>query len=414
MKFAPLLLSFLFASITISAQVNPQCPNISVTGPAGIPRPGELIPFTVTVKPTESKLSYKWTVSTGVIVDGQGTPTIRVRRGPDEPYPTATVEIGGLADDCVKTASETGSDDSGITPRAKKLETFPLPFLSSINNQRFQSIADAISNDPTSQTYIFIPARKEVRDALIARLDKVIGHPFDPPRITLVETNTDNKIIEIWLVPPGADAPKCEKCEKAQADTIRQVNFVCPKIDVEGPLGVTMPGYIMTFNAKASSALPDDSKLEWTVSAGTIDFGQGTARISVRVPDSFNGGNIKAAVTMRSLTKRCSSNAEQDAPVASLPIGEPVDTYGKLSLYYEYARVQNGVTAAMADSESLLVIIRRSPVFGPAERIRVKTLEEFIVKRLGFPRSRLMIINKHGHTYENIIWLVPPGAKFPE
>ena len=210
MKFVPLLLSFLFATITISAQVNPQCPNISVTGPAGIIQPGEIIPFTVTVKPTESKLSYKWAVSTGVIVDGQGTPTIKVRRGADELFPTATVDVVGLPEDCPKIESETSSDDSGITPRAEKLDTFSLP-LSSVSDKRFQNIADTVDHDPTSQLFVFIPADHIVPDALTKRLYKAI-HDFDPSRITYVETATADKTIEVWLVPPGANRPTCENC----------------------------------------------------------------------------------------------------------------------------------------------------------------------------------------------------------
>lgn len=124
MKIPLLLLSFLLAALSLSAQVNPQCPAVSVEGPAGALQPGQPIPFTAIVKPTESTLTYKWRVSHGTIVEGQGTPRIKVRLRPDEPDVTASVEIGGLPQECLNIASETISDLAGNIPEAKKFEPF--------------------------------------------------------------------------------------------------------------------------------------------------------------------------------------------------------------------------------------------------------------------------------------------------
>ena len=178
MRFASLLLSFLFAAFGVSAQVNPQCSIVSVNGPFGIPQRGEPIPFTTTVKPIESKLTFKWTVSSGTIAEGQGTSTIKVYVGPNDANLTVKVEVGGLPQECVNVASETVSDLVGNLPIAKKIETFSLP-LSSVSDKRFQDIADTVDHDPTSQLFIFIPADHIVRDALTKRLYRAI-HDFDP------------------------------------------------------------------------------------------------------------------------------------------------------------------------------------------------------------------------------------------
>jgi hypothetical protein len=332
-----------------------------------------------------------------------------VRPHGDGYSPTATVEIGGLPSECPNIASESVSDDSGITPRSLKLDTFSLP-LSSISEQRFQKIADAIINNPTSQTYILIPADKSVGDAIYARLNRLGLGDYDPPRITYVEMYGDRKIVEVWLVPPGATPPsKCEACqspEPAKQD--------CPKISINGPAGFTSPGATMTFTAKADRELPGKPKFEWTVSAGTIESGQGTSTIVVMVPNDFDAGNITTELEVAGLPKGCPNMANELAPVAPRVFGEPVDTYGKLSLFDEYARVQTGVVAAEHDKVSLLLFIRESPRFGQKEKARILALNEFIVNRLRFPKSRYLIINKFGHIYRNTIWIVPPGAKFPE
>ena len=207
MRFASLLLSFLFAAFGVSAQVNPQCPMVYVTGPRVVSR-GELNHYVVTVKPIESKLTYKWTVFSGVAEVGQGTPSVEVRFSPDVTAFTVRVEVGGLPQDCPNTASESTTFEVG--PEPLKLDTFSLP-LSSVSDKRFESIAGAVDHDPTSQLFVFIPADHIVRDALTKRLYKAI-HDFDPSRITYVETATADKTIEVWLVPPGANRPTCENC----------------------------------------------------------------------------------------------------------------------------------------------------------------------------------------------------------
>lgn len=51
-----------------------RCPTFSVTGPAGIPIPGEPMIYEASVTgPVPTGVRYKWTVHGGVIADGQGT-----------------------------------------------------------------------------------------------------------------------------------------------------------------------------------------------------------------------------------------------------------------------------------------------------------------------------------------------------
>ena len=193
-----------------------------------------------------------------------------------------------------------------------------------------------------------------------------------------------------------------------------QINSGCPKVEVQGPPTITQPGATMSFRAIADTGFAKTSKFEWTVSFGIIESGQGTPLIVVRIPKDANGDNVEATIKVTDHQKGCFSTAKDVAGITALPIGEPVDTYGKVSLFDEYARVQSGVVAAEHDKDSLLLFIRESPQFGQKEKARILALNEFIVNRLRFPKSRYLIINKFGHIYRNTIWIVPPGAKFPE
>lgn len=88
------------------------CPALAVTGGRNITASESLV-FTANVAGgTGAEISYKWTVSQGEIVKGQGTPQIKVKTTPEMTGEiTATVEIDGsrLCALCPRTDSETVS-----------------------------------------------------------------------------------------------------------------------------------------------------------------------------------------------------------------------------------------------------------------------------------------------------------------
>ena len=86
---------------------NAACPTLSMDGPFGIFEAGDIKRMTALLdgKRGKSKYEYKWTVSDGDIVDGQGTSAIQVRM-PESLLVKATFKIVGLPATCSDTASE--------------------------------------------------------------------------------------------------------------------------------------------------------------------------------------------------------------------------------------------------------------------------------------------------------------------
>jgi hypothetical protein len=86
------------------------CPTLDVSG-GGSVKAGKAVEFTANVSGgTAPDITYDWTVNQGEIVEGQGTPKIKVKTTSEMTGTiTATVEIGssGLCADCPRTASET-------------------------------------------------------------------------------------------------------------------------------------------------------------------------------------------------------------------------------------------------------------------------------------------------------------------
>jgi hypothetical protein len=401
MKLAPLLLSFLCAAISISAQVNPQCPNVSVTGPMGMINPSELIPYSATVKPTESILTYKWTAIGGTIADGQGKSTIKVRVDDGASTLTVTVEIGGLSDECPNRASETVSDLTGNRPTPSKLDTFSLP-LGSISDDRFKSIAALLNKDPTSQLYVLVPTNRAAWKPLIERLDRYTHSEFNPMRITFVEMNGTNNIVEVWLVPPGANPPsKCEACDESKS-----TKPDCPAISITGPAGITSPGKTMTFTTHEPIGLKGTYK--WSVSkGGRIESGQGTPSIKVLTSTNLKISNITATVELSGLDATCPYTASETAFISQ---GNPLelDTYGRLSRNDEKERLAIAFNYIRGRSPLKAVVAIRVPrnsttVTYASRRRTISTL----FRKLRISKTRYVLVDAGKGELSTSIWIVP-------
>lgn len=84
------------------------CPTISATGNQNSRNPETFVFEADLTGGTGSSITYNWTVSQGEIIAGQGTPAITVKIDDKlKGAVKATVEIGGVCEDCLKTASAT-------------------------------------------------------------------------------------------------------------------------------------------------------------------------------------------------------------------------------------------------------------------------------------------------------------------
>jgi hypothetical protein len=190
------------------------CPTLSVSGPAGITRPGDSMTFTANVSggSQEGPITYNWTVSAGTIVSGQGTPSITVAttREMRNSNVTATVSIGGTdpACNCQKEASDTG----GIAdlPQARQIDEFGKK-----TDDEVKAIIDGLytqlANDPTATGYIInygTPAQIRARRAQIMKA--INFRKYDPSRVTFVDGPDQGSgiLTKIYIVPPGADNPQ--------------------------------------------------------------------------------------------------------------------------------------------------------------------------------------------------------------
>lgn len=206
---------FIFAFSVFTFGQSTNCPTISVTGPPTVVQVGETATFTVSISGKSIyNPQYVWSVSSGEIVEGQGTETLTVLITSDSTV-TATVDVKGLPEGCANTDSE--SAPMGC------LRSSPSMFdefeISSKNpgSERLDSLISALEDRPTDSAYFLIYSHeKDSSNKLKSRENYIRNYlrakKIEPERLVFVTIGGDgydleNSVIRIWLVPQGAEPP---------------------------------------------------------------------------------------------------------------------------------------------------------------------------------------------------------------
>src|SRR5687768_14759996 len=135
-----------------------------------------------------------------------------------------------------------------------------------------------------------------------------------------------------YTITAGVD-DGCGLCgqTKTETITIAECNCVkvceCPTVTVTGPAGVTNRGELMTFTANVSGGTQDSVTYNWTVTAGTIESGQGTPSISVRAPSDGTTSVTATVSVLETPGCDCNRSASETAPVGQPPGAILVDEF---------------------------------------------------------------------------------------
>ncbi len=190
-----------------------------MTGPSGLINSGESIVFTSEISnPENYPVIYKWTVSNGEIIKGQGTSNITVLKPEDSGASlTATLEISDLSGFCSTiTASESMITDCGGLEPIIVDEISPPKSgeLSQEFKDRLDNFAVTLLNNPNATGFISGKFGRNISESSMkAALNKIADHlikvrNFDKSRITVATAESDNEdIIQFWIVPAGASPP---------------------------------------------------------------------------------------------------------------------------------------------------------------------------------------------------------------
>lgn len=408
-----IILTFLIlpSSVFISAQATKDsaCPNIPVSGPAGIAAPGELTTFSAQITSIDpaTNIEYLWSASAGEIVSGQGTATISVRQ-PTSNLLTVTLEVKGLPAECPNVASETTIWD----PALQAIKLGDISDITSVStSELFDRIARDAEDNPNSQLFILSGHIDGKATAAVSAKEQeilrdLVAKGLPKGQISLVNVYADKEFFQFWLVPPGADNPRCKECEEFEK---RAGNIQCPNISVSGPAGIVRPGDSAVFAANIIVDVSQKISYEWTVSGGTIENGSDSAVINVRTSPSLPDVVITATVKVTGLPAGCLSRASETANVVTPGDIFPVDEFGPASLNDEKARMDNIATQLNASKTgSALILIMLAPKESKESAIRrVKRLTNILTTRDQIPLDRFSFVYGNRDRSETIIYILP-------
>ena len=211
-----ILITLLSASFGLAAGQSvslDRCPTLSITGSAGVLIPGETITYEANISgPMPKEFTYNWSVRGGVIVDGQGSTSIKVLldKMPAD-YISASFEIRGVPEECPATASRSASICAPLVPIL--IDAFPT-VLKTIEKERFRIAADAQKNNPDDQLYIIEYFRSGTSQFEIRERHKrlreflVRNEGLDEAAIIIVTAESKKPLTKIYRIPPGAENPE--------------------------------------------------------------------------------------------------------------------------------------------------------------------------------------------------------------
>jgi hypothetical protein len=187
------------------------CPIPSLTCPPDVEQ-GAPITFHSSLS-TAATVTYTWSVSTGSIISGQGTPSIMVDTSNlGGQTVTATLALDGLDPLCSKTAS----CSTGIRtpkPPASKFDRFSNITFND-EKARLDNYAIQLLNAPGAQGYIVVYG--SCAGEAQARADRaknylIYSRGIDAGRLVTIDNGCQSQLIlELWVVAPGATPPSVD------------------------------------------------------------------------------------------------------------------------------------------------------------------------------------------------------------
>lgn len=220
-----------------------------------------------------------------------------------------------------------------------------------------------------------------------------------------------------YTITAGVD-DGCGLCGQTQTRTVTIENCncvracTCPTGSITGPAGVTNPGDTMTFTANISGG--PDVTYNWTVSAGTIESGQGTPSIVVRTARENAGQTITATLNLGGTDPACNCQTQftESGPVAPAPEAILVDEFGRLPNDDIRGRLDNFFQELSNNPNNQGYIIN----YGTDREItaRERLITNHITFR-NFDRSRITLVRggDRGNGPETRLYRIPPGAANP-
>jgi hypothetical protein len=190
----------------------------------------------------------------------------------------------------------------------------------------------------------------------------------------------------------------------------------CPTVNVSCPDTVNA-GDTITYTANVTGGDPNvAATYNWSVSAGTIESGQGTPSITVRTTSAMGGQAITATVNVGGYPPECNTTASCTTQVQVVAVARLFDQYGNIAFNDEKARLDNYAIQLQNEPGSQGYIIAYGGRRGRAgeAQARADRAKDYLVNTRGIDPGRIVTVD--GGYREDLtveLWIVPQGATPP-
>jgi hypothetical protein len=190
----------------------------------------------------------------------------------------------------------------------------------------------------------------------------------------------------------------------------------CGIVGVDGPPDDLESGTVLVFLVKITNT--SNPQLKWTVSAGTINSGQGTEVITVD-STGLGGQEVTATAELIGAPSGCNSSASTKTrlKLPRPPDGCPFDEYGDISFIDEQARLDNFAIQILnyPQSSGQIRMFAGQKTFKREAAYRLNRARSYLVNVRGVDSSRIVTIDCGFATDLSVsLMVVPPGARFLE
>jgi hypothetical protein len=183
------------------------CPTVEVKCISGdcCDSPFEFKVLVNNIRPTDKPV-YKWSVSNGKIISGQGTAAIKVdSTGFEGHFVNASVEIDGIEANCALTASASQTICDSLPPSRYFDQYGNISFIN--EKSHLDRFAAQLQNDHLAKGYLII-YNNNLKRAKRAKNYLVKKYKINTDRIVIIEGGKNNSsAIELYVVPYGGELP---------------------------------------------------------------------------------------------------------------------------------------------------------------------------------------------------------------
>lgn len=204
----------------------------------------------------------------------------------------------------------------------------------------------------------------------------------------------------------------------ALASAVNAQTPPCGIVEVVGPTKLDA-GTPWVIKAKFANLPTSTPEFKWWVSGGKIIKGEGTDEITVDTT-GLVGFVITATASLATMTPEgCHRSASISLNISHAPPPERhFDSYGDLTLEEEKARLEGFATVILKSPPGSRGLIQKSAGQSTFEReawYRLDHARVYLFKSRGIEASRVETIDcGFTKSMQTTLWIIPPGAKFPE